>query len=56
MSMTLYGFWRSLAAYRVRAALNFKGLDYQEVSVNLLAGEQHDPSYLKISPQGAVPS
>lgn len=55
MSMTLYGFWRSLAAYRVRAALNFKGLDYQEVSVNLLAGEQHDPSYLKISPQGAVP-
>jgi maleylacetoacetate isomerase len=56
MNMKLYGFWRSLAAYRVRAALYFKGIEFEEISVNLLAGEQHEPEYLKISPQGAVPS
>jgi maleylacetoacetate isomerase len=56
MSIQLYGFWRSLAAYRVRAALKLKGIAFEEISVNLLAGEQHDPAYLKISPQGAVPS
>lgn len=56
MTIQLYGFWRSLAAYRVRAALHHKGLAFEETSVNLLAGEQHDPAYLKISPQGAVPS
>ena len=56
MSIQLYGFWRSLAAYRVRAALKYKGIAFEEISVNLLAGEQHDPAYLKISPQGAVPS
>jgi maleylacetoacetate isomerase len=56
MSMKLYGFWRSLAAYRVRVALKLKGIEFEEISVNLLAGEQHDPAYLKISPQGAVPS
>lgn len=56
MSIQLYGFWRSLAAYRVRAALKLKGLAFEEISVNLLAGEQHDPAYLKINPQGAVPS
>jgi maleylacetoacetate isomerase len=56
MSTRLYGFWRSLAAYRVRAALHLKGIEFEEISVNLLAGEQHDPAYLNISPQGAVPS
>ena len=56
MTIQLYGFWRSLAAYRVRAALKHKGIAFEEISVNLLAGEQHDPAYLKISPQGAVPS
>ena len=56
MSLQLYGFWRSLAAYRVRAALHLKGVSFEEISVNLLAGEQHDPAYLKINPQGAVPA
>ena len=51
-----YGFWRSLASYRVRVALKLKGLAYEEISVNLLAGHQHDPTYLKINPQGAVPA
>ena len=56
MSIKFYGFWRSLAAYRVRVALKLKGLDYEEIPVNLLAGDQHDPAYLKINPQGAVPA
>ena len=56
MSVKLYGFWRSLAAYRVRVALKLKGIDYQEIPVNLLAGGQHDPAYLAINPQGAVPA
>ena len=56
MSVKLYGFWRSLAAYRVRVALKIKGIDYQEIPVNLLAGGQHDPAYLAINPQGAVPA
>lgn len=56
MPIKFYGFWRSLAAYRVRVALKLKGLAYEEISVNLLAGHQHDPAYLKINPQGAVPA
>lgn len=54
--MKMYGFWRSLAAYRVRVALKLKGLDCPEEPVNLLAGAQHDPAYLTINPQGAVPA
>ena len=56
MSLKFYGFWRSLAAYRVRVALKLKEIDYQEIPVNLLAGDQHDPAYLAINPQGAVPA
>ena len=56
MSIKFYGFWRSLAAYRVRVSLKLKGLAYEEIPVNLLAGEQHDPAYLAINPQGAVPA
>lgn len=54
--MKMYGFWRSLAAYRVRVALHLKNVSFTEESVNLLAGAQHDPAYLKINPQGAVPA
>ncbi len=39
MSVTLYGYWRSLAAYRVRVALNLKGVEYQELAVDLAAGQ-----------------
>ncbi len=56
MAIKFYGFWRSLAAYRVRVALKLKCLAYEEIPVNLLAGDQHDPAYLKINPQGAVPA
>jgi maleylacetoacetate isomerase len=56
MPIKFYGFWRSLAAYRVRVALKLKGVAYEEFPVNLLAGHQHDPAYLAINPQGAVPA
>lgn len=54
--MKLYGYWRSSATYRVRIALNLKGLSYDYSPVNLLKSEQKAPDYLKISPQGLVPS
>ena len=55
MSVTLYGFWRSLAAYRVRVALNLKGIPFEEVSVNLAGGEQFGEAYSLLNPQHVVP-
>jgi maleylacetoacetate isomerase/maleylpyruvate isomerase len=56
MLMKLYGYWRSSATYRVRIALALKGLDYDYQPVNLLKAEQKAKEYLKISPQGLVPT
>ncbi|AYC32254.1 maleylacetoacetate isomerase [Pseudomonas cavernae] len=55
--LTLYSYWRSSAAYRVRIALNLKGLAYKQVPVHLVrdGGQQHAPEYLKLNPQGLVP-
>ncbi|AQU84121.1 MULTISPECIES: maleylacetoacetate isomerase [unclassified Halomonas] len=53
---TLYGYFRSSAVYRVRIALNLKGLDYDQVPVNLVKGEQLSGDYLARNPQGLVPS
>lgn len=52
----LYGYFRSSAAYRVRIALNLKGLEYTQVPVNLVKGEQRSDSYLQRNPQGLVPT
>jgi maleylacetoacetate isomerase len=52
----LYGYFRSSAAYRVRIALNLKGLAYESASINLLKGEQENASYNAINPQGRVPA
>lgn len=53
--MKLYGYFRSSASYRVRIALNMKGLAYEQVSVHLGKGKQHDPEFAAISPQNLVP-
>jgi maleylacetoacetate isomerase len=52
----LYGFWRSLASYRVRVALSLKGLRAEEVSIDLLKGKQNSDDYLAVNPQGVVPA
>ncbi len=54
--MKLYSYWRSSAAYRVRIALNLKQLDYEQVSCQLAEGEQRQPGYLELNPQGLVPA
>tara|TARA_R110001592_G_scaffold363323_1_gene684033 strand:- start:136002 stop:136634 length:633 start_codon:yes stop_codon:yes gene_type:complete len=54
--MKLYSYHRSSAAYRVRIALNLKGLPYDYVSVNLLHSEQKSDNYLARNPQGLLPA
>jgi maleylacetoacetate isomerase len=56
MAMKLYGFWRSLATYRVRAALAYKGIACEQVSINLLHGKQHTDEYKAVNPQSVVPA
>jgi maleylacetoacetate isomerase len=53
--LKLYDYWRSSASYRVRIALNIKGLDYTSLPVNLVKGEQSGSEYLEHNPQGLVP-
>jgi maleylacetoacetate isomerase/maleylpyruvate isomerase len=56
MSLTLYSYFRSSASYRVRIALNLKGIAYDIVPVNLLKAEQLSPEYRTINPQGMLPA
>lgn len=56
MSVVLYDYWRSSAAYRLRIALNLLGLDWQSVPVNLLIGDHRKPDNLARNPQGLVPT
>ncbi len=57
-NLVLYSYWRSSCSYRVRVALNFKGLDYEYRDVHLVrdGGEQHQEAYRKLNPMGQVPS
>ena len=54
--MKLHGYFRSSAAFRVRIALNLKGLDHETALVNLQVGEQVSAQYRAINPQGRVPA
>jgi maleylacetoacetate isomerase len=54
--MKLYGFWRSLATYRVKVALALKGMNVDEVSIDLLKGKQHERDYVAVNPQAVVPA
>lgn len=53
--MIIYSYWRSSAAYRVRIALAWKGIDYEVRPVDLRVGAHRDAEYLGINPQGLVP-
>ena len=52
----LHDYFRSSASYRVRIALNLKGIDYRAVPTSLLAGDQRSEAYLALNPQGFVPA
>ena len=52
----LFAFWRSSAAFRVRVALNLKGLSAHEQNIDLDADEQRGTEFLKISPLGSIPA
>jgi len=53
--MKLHGYFRSSTSYRLRIALELKGLDYENVPVNLLTSEQKDAEYVSHNPFGSVP-
>ncbi len=54
--MILYDYFRSSAAYRVRIALNLKGIDHERREVHLVKGEQRSPEHVARNPQGFVPA
>jgi len=54
--MKLYGYFRSSAAFRVRIALNLKKLNYESAFIHLRRGDQRQPGFLDINPQGLVPA
>ena len=54
--MILHGYWRSGTSYRTRIALNLKGLTYEQRGVDLREGDQRSAAYLRLNPQGLVPS
>ncbi|MGA9368976.1 MAG: maleylacetoacetate isomerase [Steroidobacteraceae bacterium] len=54
--MKLYTYFRSSAAYRVRIALNLKGIDYESVAVDLRPGAHRQQDYLALNPQGLIPA
>jgi maleylacetoacetate isomerase len=56
MSITVYGFWRSIASFRVRVALRLKGLRFEEIPIDILSGEQFEPGYAAVNAERVVPT
>jgi len=57
MSIQVYGFWRSIASFRVRVALRLKGLPFEEIPIDILSGEQFKPGgYETINAERVVPT
>jgi maleylacetoacetate isomerase len=56
MSIKIYGFWRSIASFRVRVALRLKGLAFEEIPIDILSGEQFRPDYEALNAERVVPT
>ncbi|WP_304166295.1 maleylacetoacetate isomerase [Phenylobacterium aquaticum] len=56
MALTLYSAWRATAPYRVRIGLALKGVAYDYVPVDLIAGQQHQAAYRAVNPQRLTPA
>ena len=56
MGIQIYGFWRSIATFRVRVALRLKGLPFEETSIDILSGEQFKPGYAAVNAERVVPT
>ncbi|THD77955.1 MAG: maleylacetoacetate isomerase [Phenylobacterium sp.] len=56
MSWTLYSAWRATAPYRLRIGLALKGVTYDYAPIDLIAGEQREPAYRAVNPQGLTPA
>jgi maleylpyruvate isomerase len=52
----MYGFWRSIASFRVRVALRLKGLAFEEIPIDILSGEQFEPGYADVNAERVVPT
>ena len=53
--LQLFGFWRSLATYRVRIGLRLKGIEWAEETIDLVKGEQHRDAFAARNPQQRLP-
>jgi maleylacetoacetate isomerase/maleylpyruvate isomerase len=56
MGFVLHSAWRATAPYRVRIGLALKGVDYDYAAVDLIAGQQREPAYRAVNPQGLTPA
>ncbi|WP_158008766.1 maleylacetoacetate isomerase [Rhizobium sp. AC27/96] len=56
MTIQLYSFWRSNAAFRVRVALALKKLAFEEIEIDILSGRQFDADYAEVNAERVVPT